>query len=370
MRIEIDCEAIRRNAEGAMRACAAHGIEVLGVTKACCGHPEVARAMLAGGIRRLAESRLQHIRRLRQAGIDAEITLLRLPRLSEADEVVRLAQVSLNSEIETVQALSRAAQRLGILHRVILMVETGDRREGVLPEDAFEAARVIIGLPGIELLGLGSNLACIGGVLPTRENMQLLVDVVESVERALGMRFAVVSGGKTDHLDLLRRGAMPTRVNQLRIGHGILLGPALPEMPLPYRFTPVFDVAAEVIEVKTKPSLPEGPIAVDAFGRVPHWEDQGPRRRAILALGRQDLVVECLRPRRPGVTIVGASSDHLVVDVTEADPPVQLGEELHFQPAYGAVATAMAHPGVEQVIHPLAAAPARSTGHPSEADAR
>jgi ornithine racemase len=360
MRIEVDCEAIRRNSEGAVQACSPHGIEVLGVTKACCGHPDVARAMLAGGIRKLADSRLQHVLRLRQAGIDAAVTLLRLPSASEADLVVRLTQVSLNSEPQTVRALSSAAQAAGLTHRVILMIETGDRREGVMPDDALATAREMSQLPGIELIGLGSNLACIGGVLPTPHNMQLLVDVVDEVERGLGVRFAVVSGGKTDHLDLLGRGEMPARVNQLRIGHGILLGPALPEMPLPYPFSPVFNVVAEVIELRTKPSLPEGPIAVDAFGRVPQWQDIGPRRRAILALGRQDLDVESLRPRRAGVTFVGASSDHTVLDVTEAEPPVHLGEELELEPAYGAVATAMAHSGVQQVIRPLAPAPGAS----------
>lgn len=364
MYIEVNCEAIRHNAEGAVRSCAAHGIDVVGVTKACCGHPDVARAMLTGGVRTLADSRLTHVQRMRQAGIDAEVMLLRLPRLSEVDAVVRLTQVSLNSEAETVQALSRAAVAAGVTHQVILMVETGDRREGVMPEDALETAAAIMRLPAIELVGLGSNLACIGGVLPTRQNMELLVQVVEAVECGLHVRLPVVSGGKTDHLDLLRRGEMPARVNQLRIGHGILLGPALPELPLPYPFEPVFRVVAEVIELKVKPSLPEGPIAVDAFGRVPHWEDRGLRQRAVLALGRQDMDIESLRPRRAGVTMVGASSDHTVVDVTEADPPVHLGEGLEFEPAYGAVATAMAHAYVPQVAHPLDPARGRNGEHP------
>jgi predicted amino acid racemase len=140
MYIEVDCERIRLNTQAIVNLCAPHGIEVVGVTKACCGHPEVAQAMLAGGASLLAESRLQNVRRLREAGIKAGIMLLRLPLLSEADEVVRLTQVSLNSQVETVRLLSQAAVYQGLTHQAILMVETGDRREGVMPERALEVA--------------------------------------------------------------------------------------------------------------------------------------------------------------------------------------------------------------------------------------
>lgn len=356
MRIEVDCERIRRNTEGIVEMCAAHGIEVVGVTKACCGQPEVAQAMLAGGVDKLGDSRLDNVERLRRAGIDEDIMLLRLPRPSEVDAVVRLTQVSLNSEAETVRALSRAALVRGVTHQVILMVETGDRREGVMPERALGAAQAMLGLPHIDLVGVGTNLACIGGVLPSRENVQLLVDVAESIEHALGIRFPVISGGHTSNLDLLMRDEMPPRVNQLRVGEALLLGVnSTTRNPLPFLYQDAFIVVAEVIEVKTKPSLPDGQIAVDAFGRTPHWEDLGLRRRAILALGEQDMRIEGLHPRRSDVSIVGASSDHMVVDVTEADPPVRLGDELAFDPLYAAAATAMVGIGMKKVIRPLCA---------------
>jgi predicted amino acid racemase len=351
MRIDVNCDHIRRNAQAVVKMCAAQNIQVVGVTKACCGHPQVARAMLAGGVSLLAESRLKNVQRLRDAGITADVMLLRLPALSEADEVVRLTQVSLNSQVETVRALSRAAQAQGVTHQVMLMIETGDRREGVMPKEAVDAARGMWGLPGIELVGIGTNVSCIGGVLPTQKNTQLLVDTADTVEKALGIRFPVVSGGHTANLALIARGEMPSRINQLRIGEAILLGvDTTGDWPLPCPHRDAFNVVAEVVEIDVKPSMPEGTITIDAFGRTPHWEDRGLRRRAILAIGEQDMRIDGLRPKRPGVTMVGASSDHLVVDVTEADPPVRLGDELEFDPIYAAVATAMASFGVTQVI--------------------
>jgi predicted amino acid racemase len=330
-------------------------VQVAGVTKACCGHPDVARAMLAGGVSLLADSRLQNVERMRQAGIEADMMLLRLPALSQVDRVVRLTQVSLNSQVETVRALSRAAGRQGRTHQVVLMIETGDRREGVMPARALEAARIMSNLAHIELAGVGMNVGCIGGVLPTRENSQRLVDVAQEIENELGLHLRVISGGYTATLALLDREELPNRVNQLRVGEAILLGVNTQAgWPLPAPYQDAFNVVAEVIEVETKPSLPEGTIALDAFGRPPpQREDRGLRRRAIVAMGEQDLRTQHLTPKRPGVTIEGASSDHLVLDVTEADPPVQLGEGLAFDPAYAAVATVMASRGVRQIVRAI-----------------
>jgi predicted amino acid racemase len=355
MRIIVDCERIRRNTQATVELCALRGIEVVGVTKACCGHPDVARAMLAGGVRLLAESRLQNVRRLRAARIDTPVMMLRLPALSEVEEMVGLTQVSLNSQVETVRALSRAARAQDLTHQVILMLETGDRREGVMPERAVEVAQGMASLPNIELIGMGANTTCIAGVLPTRENTQRLVDVAEEVERALGIRFETLSAGNSASLALLLRDEMPARATQLRIGGAILIGEvdSTGDWPDALPHQDAFVANAEVIEVETKPSVPEGIVAPNAFDDIPEWPDLGPRRRAIVALGRQDLQIESLVPYRPGVTLLGASSDHLVLDVTGAEPPVHLGEELTFRMLYGAVATGMASSAATQIVKPM-----------------
>lgn len=353
-RIEVDCERIRRNTEAVVGMCAVRGIEVAGVVKGCCGEPAVARAMLASGVAQLADSRLANVRRMREAGIESDVLLLRLPAPSEADEVVALTQFSLNSEVDVVRALSRAAQARGKRHGVVLMIETGDRREGVMPEDAVAVARDIANLPNIDLVGVGSNLNCIGGVLCTAENQQLLVDVAEGIERDLGISLRWVSGGHTGNLPWVDRGDVAPGINHLRVGEAILIGTeqcTFYELPVPHR--DAFAVFAEVIELKTKPSLPEGPIGPNSFMNIPQWEDHGLRKRAILAIGEQDLRTDCLLPRRPGVSVVGASSDHLVVDVTMADPPVRLGEEIEFDVLYAAMATAWASSCIPKVIKPL-----------------
>jgi predicted amino acid racemase len=295
------------------------------------------------------------VRRLREAGIKAPVMMLRLPSLSQVDEVVALTQVSLNTQVQTVRALSRAAQSQGVTHQVILMLETGDRREGVMPENALQVARGMVGLPNLELIGMGANVTCIAGVLPTRENTQLLVDVAEEIEQELGIRFQTMSAGNSATLALILRDEMPARATQLRVGGAILIGEvdSTGDWPEALPHKDAFTVTAEVIEVETKPSVPEGPIAPNAFGETPEWPDLGDRRRAILAVGRQDLQIEGMIPLWAGVSILGASSDHVVLDVTEAEPPVRLGDELTFRLLYGAVATGMASSAATQIVHPL-----------------
>ena len=356
MRIEVDCERIRANAEAVTKLCAGHGIEVAGVTKCCCGEPEIGQAMLAGGCTMLADSRLDNVARLRAAGIEAPILLLRLPAISEAAQVVELCDMSLNSEVDTVRALSAAAVARGVVHQVLFMVDTGDRREGVMPEEAGAACRQIMDLPGIDLAGLGTSLNCLCGVMPTPENQQEFADIVERVEAELGVTFRLVSGGHTANLHLVQSGQVPARFNHFRVGEGILTGTDFStwaELPMPY--TDAFKVYAEVIELKDKPSAPDGTCGPDAFMEVHEWPDLGIRRRAIVALGEIDLRTSSLRPMRPGITVVGASSDHLVLDVTEADPPVTLGEELGFDTVYPAVSTCWSGSCSMKVVHPLTA---------------
>jgi predicted amino acid racemase len=350
MRIEFDCELIRQNAETVVALCAAHGIEVVGVGKGSCGNVDVAQAMLAGGVKMLAESRLPVIRRLRAGGIEADFMLLRIPRASEAYDIVQLTKVSLNSEPTVVRALSQAAVALGVRHEVLLILEMGDRREGVRLENAVEVAGEILKLPNIDLVGTAVNWGCVSGVLPSEAKLAQLVEITAEIERTYSVSLPIISGGNTANLSLVLGGQTPPRVNQLRIGEAILIGTNVPIWkPIPGLKPCTFTMVAEVIEVKTKPTLPDGEIAYDAFGAVPTFVDLGERRRAIVAMGKQDLFVDALSPRDSKMMIVAASSDHTVLDVTDVQPPVQIGDEITFDMNYAGVATAMGRLDLMQV---------------------
>lgn len=324
------------------------GRDVYGVTKVTCGAPEVARAMLAGGAAGIADSRVENIARMREAGIEAPFWCLRAPTPAGVEEVVRLADVSLESEIETVRALDVAARVLGATHRIIAMVDLGDLREGMMPADlpAFlEAAGELV---NIEVLGVGTSLTCYGAIVPDAGNLGELVALTQSAEASLGRRLHV-SGGMSSSLDALVEGILPDRIDSLRIGESILLGVStVTREPILDLHTDAVTVSAPVIECLVKPSMPRGTTAQDAFGGRPVFLDRGDRRRAILAIGRQDTVPEGLTPVDPRVVVLGASSDHLVLDVHELPEPPGLGEPIEFVPNYAATLAAFTSPYVEK----------------------
>jgi predicted amino acid racemase len=348
-RLSVDLAKVEGNARAIARVCARHGIGITGVTKGVCGSPEVARAMLRGGVGSLGESRLENVARLRAAGIACPVMLLRLAPLSRVDEVVEAVELSLHSELAVLEALAAAARRRGRLHPVMLMVDLGDLREGVWPDALPALARAAGRLEGVRVAGLGTNFTCFGGVVPTESHLERLVALADEAERALGHRLVWLSGGNSSALPMIAASRMPPRVNHVRIGEAILLGrETAAREPWPGTAQDAFELRAEVVELQCKPSLPEGPRTADAFGRYRSFEDRGPRQRALLDVGREDVDVEGLRPLDPHVEVVGASSDYLVVDVTEAGGAIRVGDALRFGLSYGALLAAMDSEYVEK----------------------
>jgi Predicted amino acid racemase len=177
--------------------------------------------------------------------------------------------------------------------------------------------------------------------LPTREKLEDFVGFRDMFSRAIGHELPVVSIGGTCCLKAIEEGWMPHEVNQLRICEGVVLGRDTANMrEIPYLEREAIVVSAEVVECRDKPSVPNGEVGLQAFGEKPVFIDRGMRRRALLAAGRQDVSVEWLTPLEEGVHIVTASSDHMIVDVTETKETVAAGDILHFRPHYPAMLAA------------------------------
>lgn len=346
-RLEADLGLIQRNARTLVDRLAPRGIRVTGVTKAALGSPGVAAALLAGGVSGLGDSRVENLARLRDAGLAAPLTLIRSPMRSQADAVVRTADVSLNTEATVLDALAAAAVGAGRTHLVVLMVELGDLREGIPASDVVDAAVSVARRPGLVLAGLGTNLACQSGVVPDQTKMGELSTLVEQVESATGTTLAIVSGGNSASLDWALTTSDVGRVDELRLGESILLGTEpLHRRPIKGLATNAFTLVAEVIELQTKPVQPWGTIAQAAFGAPPIRSGGGTIRQAILALGRQDVDPDGLTPPG-GITVLGASSDHLVLDV--GDHALEVGDEVAFQVDYSALIRAVTSPFVTNV---------------------
>ena len=345
-RLDINLDKITHNARMLAEDLGDRGIAVTGITKAALGSLDIAKAMLRAGMSGLGDSRIENIEAMRQQRISAPIMLIRSPMLSQVNRVVRNADISFNTELSVVRRLSAAAEEAERSHGIVLMVELGDLREGILPEDLVSTAREVMRLPNLELTGIGTNLACHSGMTPDADNMGALSALADRVEAELDVKLVLISGGNSANLDWALSKSATGRINHLRLGEAILLGcEPLHREPVDGLHTDAITLVAEVIESKTKPSLPWGTLAETAFGGDVISIDSGAMARAILAVGEQDLDPAGLLPPE-GLTILGASGDHLLLDCGKQR--LRVGDEVRFGVNYSALVRAMTSPFVEK----------------------
>lgn len=364
-RLHIDLDKIYHNAHELVTRLAEHQISVTGITKAALGSAEIANTFLQAGVTGLGDSRIENIKAMRFAGNnvrtnDVPMILIRSPMPSQIEQVVRFADTSCNTEIEVIKKLSREAQRQNRIHQILLMVELGDLREGIMPDDLVDTVREVIRLPHVLLIGIGTNLACRCGVSPDATNMAILSELAERIEALFDLTLDVVSGGNSANLLWALDGNNRTgRINNLRLGEAILLGrETLQRHPIEGLFSDAITLAAEVIESKIKPSQPTGDIAQAAFGKALSVSDRGSVRQSILAIGIQD--IDPIGIQVPtGIKILGASSDHLVIESTENE--LLVGEEVAFHLNYSALVRAMISPFVSKIYTSRREGPLAST---------
>ena len=319
------------------------GISLMGVTKAVLGEPSIAKAMIQGGVKFIADSRIENIQKMKSAGISTQFVLLRTC-LSQAESIVKNADISLNTEIETLKKLSYHAKGQNKIHQVIIMVELGDLREGILPCDLPQLVRKSLSLPHIKIIGIGCNLACYGGIKPDDKNMRELSELVDLIEKEFQIDLEIISGGNSANFEWFKSSQDVGRVNNLRLGESILLGcETVGRKVIPGLHTGAFQLIAEVIESKRKTSVPLGEICQDAFGNVPGFLDRGDHQRVIIALGRQDVQVSNLKSNNK-LKMIGSSSDHIILDGENHN--LEVGDEIRFSLDYSGLLATMTSPFV------------------------
>jgi predicted amino acid racemase len=346
--LEISLKAIYHNAKLIVEKGREMGVYIDGVTKVSLGDPKIADILVKAGVRGLSDSRIESIKRMKEE-VEAEYTLIRLPCLSQVEEIVKYADISLNSEIKTLRALNASSKKLGKRHKIIIMVEMGDIREGIWNRDELmEIIREILKMENLDLYGLGTNFTCFGGVIPTVETYWEFVDLVEKIEETFSINLPLISAGNSSSIPLLFEGKIPKKINHLRIGEGIMLGKDTAfRKHIPGARLDTFRFIGEILEIKEKPSVPWGIINEDAFGHKPSFVDKGIRRRALLNFGRQDIDPQGITPELPGIEVLGATSDYTVVDIGDYD--FKVGDNLSFSLNYSALLQAFTSPYVKKI---------------------
>ncbi|PIV80348.1 amino-acid racemase [bacterium CG17_big_fil_post_rev_8_21_14_2_50_64_8] len=358
-RLVIDLEALHHNIRTVDKWVIDHGASWSLVTKAMCGFPDVLRGLELSGVRSMADSRLSNLEAIRDLAEPIETWYLRLPHMPALEKVVRLADVSLNTEFEIIEALNREAGRQGKIHRIIIMIELGDLREGVLPGSLVPLYERVFDLPNIDVLGIGSNLGCLSGTVPSLEQFSQLAMFRELLQLKFDRPLPLISGGTSAVIPMLRDGQLPKEINHFRVGESVFLGTDLVHGDsLAGLRDDAITVEVEVVEVKEKSLSPQGETTdmtpFEDFAATTH--EPGSRGyRAVITIGQLDTEVRGLRPLNPAYEIAGASSDLTVVHVGDNPDDLAPGSIIKFRPSYGALVRLMAGKYIDKFVTPTVA---------------
>lgn len=335
----VECNKIKlsENIETVARMLHADHKIMCAVIKGFCADDGVMAILEESECDWLASSRIEDLAKLKTKKIRL---LIRLSQPCEIKEVVASSEVSFESERKTIQRLQDEAKRQNKTHGVILAIDMGDLREGIFFRNLAEldeAVETILGSPNLKLLGVGTNLGCFGGVITDTANMQGLIDVATHIEQKFSVTLPYISGMSTAAMEMIENKTMPLQVNHGRFGEAWLLGfDSVDNRRLPYLHDDVFLFKAQIIEIKNKPSQPIGTIGGNAYGEHVEYKNEGTMKRALLAFGTQDVAYEYLVPLDENIEIIGASSDHTIINLHGSDK-YEVGDVLTFKLKYHAL---------------------------------
>ena len=331
-----DLKKLQQNATSVQNWCHKAKIDPIFVSKCINSNPEVLKALK--GFDWVADSNIENLKRIRK--LRMRKMLLRSPSKDELKDCLKYADSSLQSELSTIFALEAEAKKQGRRHEFLIAVDLGDLREGFFyKKELLAAGKKLKELKSLRIRGVAANFSCFGAILPSPKNLARLCDLAKKLEEILDYKLDVISGGNSSSLELLKRGQVPSAINQLRIGAAVLCGdnPYMDSYFHDLHQDECFYLEARVIELKDKPSIPIGEQGVDAFGKKPVFKDNGVVKRAILNVGKASLELDAIHIKSKGIEILGASSDHLLLDVSRYKKPLEIGSKIKIYLGYRAL---------------------------------
>jgi len=316
-----------------------HDKEWAPVVKMLCGHKQFLEYLLSLGKEQVCDARLTNLKTIKSIKPEVETIYIKPPAKRSIKSVIKYADVSFNTEFITIKWLSEEAKAQGKVHRIIIMIELGDLREGILGEHLLDFYKKVFDLPNIKVVGIGANLNCLSGVMPSKDKLIQLSLYEQLIEAKFGKRIENVTGGSSVMIPLLQKKQIPKGVNHFRIGETLFFGVDLfANKTIPKMKNDVFLLHAEVIEITEKPIIPYGDIEENPSGEMLkiNSEDYGTiHKRGILDIGLLDIATtDFLEPVDKKITFIGASSDMLVVDLNATRKKYKVGDVVSFKMKY------------------------------------
>lgn len=309
------------------------------VSKLLCGNEIYLKEIISLGTHEILDSRVSNLRRIKSIDPNIQTVYIKPPAKRSIESIVKYADVSFNTEIYTIQMLSNEAKRQNKTHKVIIMIEMGDLREGVMGEELVEFYGKILKMPNIQITGIGTNLNCLSGVMPTQDKLIQLSLYKQLIEAKFNITIPWVSGGTSVAIPLILKNARPMAINHFRVGEALFFGKDLfTGKTIEGMHDDVFKLFAEIIEITEKPDTPTGELGENVAGNTFSMNDTddfgGTSLRAIIDIGLLDMQPQYLEPDDNDITIIDASSDMLVIDISNSQKNYKIGDLISFKIKY------------------------------------
>lgn len=308
------------------------------MTKILSGNRLFLSELLNMGIKQVADSRVSNLKTIKKLHPDIETIYIKPPAKRSIPGVVTYADISMNTEVETIRLLSEEAGRQKKKHKIIIMIELGELREGVLGEELMEFYSNVFKLEHIEVVGIGTNLTCLYGVLPNHDKLIQLSLYEQLIEARFNKQIPYVSGGSSVTIPLIFQKLLPSGINHFRVGESLFLGTDVyHDSTLEHMNPDVFRLYSEIIELSEKPMVPMGEMGTNVEGNEFDFKEKeiGKKTyRAILDLGLLDVDKQHIRPLDEDINYLGGSSDMMVIDLGENEKAYKVGDLVEFKMDY------------------------------------
>jgi len=334
----LDSRKLKSNYEYLDRLFKMNGIQWTVVTKMLCGNRLYLNEVLKLGVTQASDSRVSNLKAIKAINPAIETIYIKPPAKRAIPSVVKYADISMNTEIETIKLLSEEARRQNKIHKIIIMIELGELREGILGEHFVDFYANVFKLENIKVVGIGANLSCLYGVLPNQDKLIQLSLYEQLIEAKFNKQIPYVSGGSSVTIPLIFQKLLPKSINHFRVGETLFLGTDVYNDTTLKNMRPdVFRLYAEIIELSEKPMVPMGEMGTNVEGDEFSFDEKdiGQRTfRAIIDLGLLDVDEKHLKPVDENLSFVGASSDMLVIDLGDNKKNYRVGDLLEFRMDY------------------------------------
>lgn len=313
------------------------------VSKVLCGTKKYLELLTELGVDEIHDSRISNLQTIKEINPDVQTVYIKPPAQRNIPNVIKYADVSMNTEYFTMKLLSEEAGRQKKIHKVIIMIETGDLREGVMGENLVNFYEKVFQLPNLEIIGLGTNLNCLHGVMPSQDKLIQLCLYKQIIDLKFKVEIPWVSGGTSVTIPLILTKQIPKGVNHFRVGETLFFGANLfEEKTIEGMYDNVLMLSTEIIEITEKPKIPMGALAANPSGEIMEIDESlygQTSYRAIIDIGLLDIDPKYLHTENHDFEIAGASSDMLVLDIGQNENGYKVGDLVSFKLKYmGALA--------------------------------